>query len=167
MAFAAARMIIQRDGKGNRKSADLSGDNEVICCTIFNSYIAMSGCVKSNSQCLLWLTKKRIGDIIVMVQMSPEPFRQTNVYNHSFFHLWANFDNLQHADTLWPDSIFLSLQPNKKTKNAPKIANARPPVTSVKVRRVKSAKGNIREQHDLIINIDLVLGLDNWRDTVM
>ena len=30
MAFAAARMIIQRDGKGNRKSADLSGDNEVI-----------------------------------------------------------------------------------------------------------------------------------------
>ena len=53
-------------------------------------------------------------------------------------------------------SILFSLQPNKKTKNAPKIANARPPVTSVKVRRVKSAKGNIREQHDLIVNIDLV-----------
>lgn len=31
MAFAAARMIIQRDGKATRKSADLSGDNEVNC----------------------------------------------------------------------------------------------------------------------------------------
>ena len=28
---------------------------------------------------------------------------------------------------------------------------------SVKVRRIKGAKGNIKEQHDLIINIDLVI----------
>ena len=29
MAFAAARMIIQREGRANRKSTDLSGENEV------------------------------------------------------------------------------------------------------------------------------------------
>ena len=91
---------------------------------------------------------------------SPIPFCQTKTcIQPIFFHLWGNFDNLHHTDTLWRhrrQSILFSLQPNKKTKNAPKIANARPPVTSVKVRRVKSAKGNIREQHDLIVNIDLV-----------
>ena len=51
-------------------------------------------------------------------------------------------------------SCFMS-QPNRKIKNGPKIASSRPPVTSVKVRRVKGAKG-MREQHDLVINIDLV-----------
>ena len=30
MAFAAARMIIQREGRANRKSTDLSGENEVM-----------------------------------------------------------------------------------------------------------------------------------------
>jgi len=50
-------------------------------------------------------------------------------------------------------SCFMS-QPNRKIKNGPKIASSRPPVTSVKVRRVKGAKG-MREQHDLVINIDL------------
>ena len=52
MAFAAARMIIQRDGKGNRKSADLSGDNEVICVCVSLDLIHTMQCnVRlSNSQ---------------------------------------------------------------------------------------------------------------------
>ena len=41
-------------------------------------------------------------------------------------------------------------------KNVPKLANARPPVTSVKVRKIKGPNGSIKEQHDLVINIDLV-----------
>ena len=48
------------------------------------------------------------------------------------------------------------LQPNKKIKNVPKIASARPPVTSVKVRRSKAGKGGGREKHDLIVEIDMV-----------
>ena len=56
MAFAAARMIIQRDGKGNRKSADLSGDNEVICVCVSLDLIhnAMSGCLIFNDQKIDW-----------------------------------------------------------------------------------------------------------------
>ena len=38
----------------------------------------------------------------------------------------------------------------------PRVAHARPAVTSVKVKKVKGLKGGMKEQHDLIVNIDLV-----------
>ena len=34
---------------------------------------------------------------------------------------------------------------------------ARPGVNSVRVRKVKGKKGVVKEQHDLIVNIDLVM----------
>ena len=40
-------------------------------------------------------------------------------------------------------------------RNAPRVAHARPAVTSVRVKKVKGLKG-MKEQHDLIVNIDLV-----------
>ena len=43
-------------------------------------------------------------------------------------------------------------QTNIKTRTV----SARPGVNCVRVRRVKGKKGVIREQHDLIVNIDLV-----------
>jgi len=39
----------------------------------------------------------------------------------------------------------------------PRVAHARPAVTSVKVKKVKGLKGGMKEQHDLIVNIDLTV----------
>ena len=100
--------------------------------------------------------------VVMVVPSDPLSPDTKHVYNQSFFiygETLTIYTTLTHCDATrryTDDSILFSLQPNKKTKNAPKIANARPPVTSVKVRRVKSAKGNIREQHDLIVTIYLV-----------
>ena len=52
--------------------------------------------------------------------------------------------------------LTLFVQNTLKAKASARVASARPGVSSVRVKKVKGKKGVVKEQHDLIVNIDLV-----------